>query len=116
PIASSCWTARPRASSPAATPASCASSTTIRACRHFSTGSHERTLMAGGWRVATEAHKFQVGVFVIVVTGIAIATVIWLGASRFFEQTKPFVTYFSESVQGLEPGSALKYRGVPSGR
>jgi len=66
--------------------------------------------------MATEAHKYQVGVFVIVATVIAIATVIWLGASRFFEQTQPFVTYFGESVQGLEPGSALKYRGVPSGR
>ncbi|MFI5367330.1 MAG: MlaD family protein [Candidatus Binatia bacterium] len=66
--------------------------------------------------MATEVHKFQVGVFVIVATVIAVATVIWLGASRFFESTQPFVTYFSESVQGLEPGSALKYRGVPSGR
>jgi ABC-type transporter Mla subunit MlaD len=66
--------------------------------------------------VATEAHKFQVGVFVVVASIIGIAAVIWLGASRFFEQTQPFVTYFSESVQGLEPGSALKYRGVPSGR
>ena len=66
--------------------------------------------------MATEAHKYQVGVFVIVASFIGIATVIWLGASRFFEQTQPFVTYFAESVQGLEPGSALKYRGVPSGR
>jgi ABC-type transporter Mla subunit MlaD len=66
--------------------------------------------------VATEAHKFQVGVFVIVASILGVTAVIWLGASRFFEQTQPFVTYFSESVQGLEPGSALKYRGVPSGR
>src|SRR5262249_51748780 len=37
-------------------------------------------------------------------------------ASRFFEDTVPFVTYFSESVQGLDPGSPVKYRGVPAGR
>jgi phospholipid/cholesterol/gamma-HCH transport system substrate-binding protein len=66
--------------------------------------------------MATEAHKFEVGVFVIVATIIAIATVIWLGASRFFEETQHFVTYFAESVQGLDPGSAVKYRGVPAGR
>ncbi len=66
--------------------------------------------------MATEAHKFHVGMFVIVASFIAIGSVIWLGASRFFEQTQPFVTYYSESVQGLEAGSALKYRGVPSGR
>lgn len=66
--------------------------------------------------MATEAHKFQVGVFVIVATTIAVGAAIWLGASRFFEQTEEFVTYFSESVQGLDPGSAVKYRGVPAGR
>jgi ABC-type transporter Mla subunit MlaD len=69
----------------------------------------------GGRTVATEAHKFEVGVFVIVTTVVAIAGAIWLGASRFFEKTEPYVTYFSESVQGLDPGSAVKYRGVPGG-
>jgi phospholipid/cholesterol/gamma-HCH transport system substrate-binding protein len=66
--------------------------------------------------VATEAHKFQVGVFVMVATVIAIGTVIWLGASRYFEDTRQFVTYFAESVQGLDPGASVKFRGVPSGR
>jgi ABC-type transporter Mla subunit MlaD len=66
--------------------------------------------------MATEAHRFQVGVFVIVATVIAVGGAIWLGASRFFESTERFVTYFSESVQGLDPGSAVKYRGVPAGR
>jgi len=54
--------------------------------------------------------------FVIVASLLAVATVIWLGASRYFEVTDRFVTYFGESVQGLEPGSAVKYRGVPAGR
>jgi phospholipid/cholesterol/gamma-HCH transport system substrate-binding protein len=66
--------------------------------------------------VATEAHKFQVGVFVMLATVIAVGTVIWLGASRFFEDTRQYVTYFAESVQGLDPGAAVKFRGVPSGR
>jgi phospholipid/cholesterol/gamma-HCH transport system substrate-binding protein len=66
--------------------------------------------------VATEVHKVQVGVFVIVATTIGIGALIWLGASRFFEDTEPFVTYFGESVQGLDPGASVKYRGVPAGR
>ncbi len=66
--------------------------------------------------MATEAHKFQVGVFVIASTVIAVAGAIWLGASRFLEKTQPYVTYFAESVQGLDPGAAVKYRGVPGGR
>lgn len=66
--------------------------------------------------MATEAHKFQVGLFVIAASLIAVGTVIWLGASHLLEDTQRFVTYFAESVQGLEPGSSVKYRGVPAGR
>jgi phospholipid/cholesterol/gamma-HCH transport system substrate-binding protein len=66
--------------------------------------------------VATEARKLQVGTFVIGATLIGVGAAIWLGASRYFENASYLVTYFSESVQGLEPGSAVKYRGVPAGR
>lgn len=66
--------------------------------------------------MATEARKFQVGVFIMAAAVIGVGATIWLGASRFFEKSLRLVTYFSESVQGLEPGAAVKYRGVPSGR
>jgi len=66
--------------------------------------------------MATEARKFQVGAFVIAAVVIVIGGAIWLGASRFFEDTRRFVSYFSESVQGLDPGVAVKFRGVPAGR
>ena len=66
--------------------------------------------------MASEANKLQVGIFVIVAGGIALGAAIWLGATSFLDETETFVTYFSESVQGLDPGSAVKYRGVPAGR
>jgi ABC-type transporter Mla subunit MlaD len=66
--------------------------------------------------VAAEASKLQVGLFVIAATVIGVAGAIWLGASRYLENTSLLVSYFSESVQGLEPGAAVKYRGVPAGR
>jgi phospholipid/cholesterol/gamma-HCH transport system substrate-binding protein len=66
--------------------------------------------------VATEAHKLQVGAFVMGAAIIGISGAIWLGASRYFEDTGLLITYFSESVQGLEPGASVKYRGVPAGR
>jgi phospholipid/cholesterol/gamma-HCH transport system substrate-binding protein len=66
--------------------------------------------------VATEARKLRVGIFVIVAAGIAVAAAIWLGASRYLADETRTVTYFSESVQGLDPGAAVKYRGVPAGR
>jgi len=66
--------------------------------------------------VATEARKFRVGLFVIAAVLIGIAAAIWLGASRYLADESLAVTYFSESVQGLDPGAAVKYRGVPAGR
>lgn len=66
--------------------------------------------------MATEARKFQVGLFVIAAAVIALAAAIWLGASRYLADESRTVSYFSESVQGLDPGAAVKYRGVPAGR
>jgi ABC-type transporter Mla subunit MlaD len=66
--------------------------------------------------MATEARKLQVGIFVITALLIAIAGGIWLGASRYLADETLAVTYFSESVQGLDAGAAVKYRGVPAGR
>jgi phospholipid/cholesterol/gamma-HCH transport system substrate-binding protein len=66
--------------------------------------------------VATEARKLRVGLFVIASIAIGLAAAIWLGASRFLADEEPAVTYFSESVQGLDPGAAVKFRGVPAGR
>ncbi len=66
--------------------------------------------------MATEAHKLQVGAFVISATVFLVAGLIWLGATRFFEPSESFVTYFNESVQGLDVGAPVKYRGVSGGR
>ena len=66
--------------------------------------------------MATEARKLRVGIFVIVAIVIGLAAAIWLGASRYLADESSAVTYFSESVQGLDRGAAVKYRGVAAGR
>lgn len=66
--------------------------------------------------MATEASKFKIGLFVTVGAAIAVSAILALGAVRFFQDTKTYVTYFEESVQGLEPDSLVRYRGVPIGR
>lgn len=66
--------------------------------------------------MATEASKFKLGLFVVFGLAIAIAGIVVLGAHRYFQNTERFVTFFDESVQGLEEGSAVKLRGVPVGR
>lgn len=60
--------------------------------------------------------KFQVGLFVLTGAALAIGAVVWLGVTRFFESGSFYVTYFNESVQGLNKDSQVKFRGVPVGR
>jgi ABC-type transporter Mla subunit MlaD len=66
--------------------------------------------------MSSQADKFKIGLFVVGSLLLAVAVVVWLGAARYFEESNLAVAYFSESVQGLEPGSSVKFRGVPVGR
>jgi len=45
-----------------------------------------------------------------------LAVIVWLGASKYLQKASTYVTYFSESVQGLQPDSSVKYLGVDVGR
>src|SRR5512135_1030127 len=56
------------------------------------------------------------GLFVTLGIIIGVAVIIWIGASKYFEKGNRYVTYFDESVQGLQRDSAVKYRGVDVGR
>lgn len=47
---------------------------------------------------------------------VALVALIWLGVTRYFEKGHFYVTYFNESVQGLEKDGPVKYRGVTIGR
>ena len=58
---------------------------------------------------------FLIGIFVIIGSILIIATLIWLGASKFLQERTKYVTYFNQSIEGLENGSAVKYLGVPVG-
>lgn len=60
--------------------------------------------------------KLIIGIFITGAIIITVIAVIWLGASHFFEKGTRYVTYFDESVQGLNPDSTVKYRGVDIGR
>lgn len=59
---------------------------------------------------------FTVGLFVIIGVFIGVSLIIWVGASQYFQKGTIFVTYFDESVQGLQIDSSVKYRGVNIGR
>jgi phospholipid/cholesterol/gamma-HCH transport system substrate-binding protein len=58
---------------------------------------------------------FIVGLFVTAGFLIAVAAVVWISASKYFQKGKTYVTFFSESVQGLNKDSEVKYQGVKVG-
>ena len=66
--------------------------------------------------MASQKTKFVVGLFLVCGIGIALLAFIWLGMSRYLEKGRYYVTYFNESVQGLDKDSPVKYRGVSVGR
>jgi len=66
--------------------------------------------------MASQKTKFSVGLFVLAGIGIALLGIIWVGMSSLLQKGDLYVTYFDESVQGLDVGSPVKYRGVSVGR
>lgn len=66
--------------------------------------------------MASKSTKFTVGLFVAAGIVVALMAVIWLGMSRYLREGHFYVTYFNESVQGLDQDSPVKYRGVSVGR
>ena len=65
--------------------------------------------------MSQRANYFKLGLFVIggIVAGVLVLVII--GSGRWFERKVIIETYFKESVQGLDLGSKLKYRGVTIG-
>jgi phospholipid/cholesterol/gamma-HCH transport system substrate-binding protein len=59
---------------------------------------------------------FKIGIFVISAVVIAIIGVVVLGVGTIFQKKSIVETYIDESVQGLDVGSPVKFRGVPVGR
>ena len=66
--------------------------------------------------MAVGTNHWKLGLFVIVGVGLALAALVVLGARRWNDQTVAYVSFFDESVQGLEVGSPVKFRGVTIGR
>jgi phospholipid/cholesterol/gamma-HCH transport system substrate-binding protein/paraquat-inducible protein B len=58
---------------------------------------------------------FKIGLFVIGAIIIGLIGVIMLGGEKFFEKRNIIETYLDESVQGLDVGSPVKFRGVQVG-
>ena len=64
----------------------------------------------------TATNHWKLGLFLVIGVLTMMAALFWLGARRFQRTSFPAVSYFDESVQGLDVGSPVKFRGVTVGR
>jgi phospholipid/cholesterol/gamma-HCH transport system substrate-binding protein len=66
--------------------------------------------------VATSAtNHWKLGLFVVTALATAVGVAFWIGAHRFQRESFEAISYFDESVQGLDVGSPVKWRGVTIG-
>lgn len=63
----------------------------------------------------TATNNWKLGLFVVVGVLTMLVALFWLGARRFQRMAFAAVSYFDESVQGLDVGSPVKFRGVTVG-
>jgi len=66
--------------------------------------------------MSQQANYFKIGLFVIGALALGATTVLYFGAGSALRPSIAVETYMDESVDGLEVGSPVKYRGVQIGR
>src|ERR1043165_6800409 len=66
--------------------------------------------------MSTETRYFKLGAFVLAGVAIIAGTVVVLGAGTLMRKKVMAESYVDESVQGLDPGAPVKFRGVTVGR
>ncbi|ACN17975.1 ABC-type transporter, periplasmic substrate-binding protein [Desulforapulum autotrophicum HRM2] len=66
--------------------------------------------------MSEQANNFKLGLFVIISFALLVTALALLGAGDFFKQETLVETCFNESVQGLDVGSPVKYRGMDIGK
>jgi ABC-type transporter Mla subunit MlaD len=59
---------------------------------------------------------FRIGFFIVIALAILVAGLVALGAGQFFRSRIYIETYVDASVQGVDVGSPVKFRGVQIGR
>jgi phospholipid/cholesterol/gamma-HCH transport system substrate-binding protein len=66
--------------------------------------------------MAVGTNRWKLGLFVIIGLALALTALVVLGARNWSDKTARYLSFFDESVQGLDVGSPVKFRGVTIGR
>ncbi|MFH1530002.1 MAG: MlaD family protein [Pseudomonadota bacterium] len=65
--------------------------------------------------MAAPRNHWKLGLFIVIGLAMAMASVVLLGVRSMQQEVVIYVSYFDESVEGLEVGSPIKFRGVTIG-
>lgn len=66
--------------------------------------------------MSQKANPTLIGVFVLGAILLAIGAVVFFGSADFFTTKQTYVSYFNQSVSGLQVGSNVKFKGVTVGK
>ncbi len=66
--------------------------------------------------MSLRANPAAIGVFMIGGLALAVVGIGTLASTSFLDDQSTFISYFGESVNGLEVGAPVKFQGVPVGR
>ena len=65
--------------------------------------------------MSDQKRHYRLGIFVLLSLLIGLGLLVGLGAGKWFSTNSKLETYFDESVQGVDIGSKIRYRGVVVG-
>jgi paraquat-inducible protein B len=65
--------------------------------------------------VSIRANPTRIGLFLIGALAVTVVGVVMLASNTWFGSRSTFISYFGESVNGLERGAPVKFQGVPVG-
>jgi paraquat-inducible protein B len=65
--------------------------------------------------MSRKANPTLIGLFIVLGLGLGVGAVLFFSSSRLFTNTKQYILYFDASLTGLDPGAAVKFRGVTIG-
>jgi len=66
--------------------------------------------------MSRRANPTAIGLFVLGAIVLGIVGIAALGSSQLFSSRTTFISYFDESVNGLDVGAPVKFKGVPIGQ